>query len=791
MFPNDLRHAARSLAQSPTFTLVAVASLAVGIGANTALFSFLHGMVLAPLPYPDSERVVQVQESVAGRDLAGSPQRVKDWARETEVFEAVGAWYGESLTLSGGERAERVDAWRTLGDLPRVYALRTRAGRGFTATEADGREPAVLLTPAFWRRRFGSDPSIIGRNLVLNGRSYTMVGVLERGLIPGEPDVVIPEPNQNLPRSARFLRQVGRLRQGVTLELAGQRLDLVAADLVRRYPAEDRDLAVRLIPLRDVIGTRARGTLIALLGAVGFVLLSACLNIGSLLLQRARRRSGELAVRLALGAGRGRLARLLLTEGALLAGLGGAFGVVLAAWGIGVLKGIAPADLPRLVEVELNWPTLAFAAGATLLTALTASLAPAWRGTREAPQRILRAASPRSGGLENRAGRIFVVAQIAISLALLFGASLLLRTFTELLERPLGFVDEELMSFELPVSWEMPDVEIQRFQAAVLDTLRALPGISAAEITDRLPLEGETQSGDLVIAGRAADSLPPAARLGQRQVSAGLLELLAVPLVEGRFLNAADATSGGRIALLNRSAARLYFRDQSPLGARVGLSFGGHEPEMFEVVGVIGDLPNAVNETVTQPAMYTLIERGFWPIASFVVRTGLPLAAAQEAVRSALARTFPDRVLEDFRTLPAVVASSVAEPRLTAGLVAGFAVAALLLAAAGLYGLLSNAIAERTFEIGVRVAVGARREDIERLIFSSALPLLAGGLAAGAAGCWVMQRLVANLLYGVTPLDPTAGAGAIGLLAVTAAFAIAVPARRAARTDPAVVLRGG
>ncbi len=788
---DDLRQATRSLVQTPTFSLVAIASLAIGIGANTALFSFLHAMVLAPLPYPSSERLVLLQESAEGNETGGSPQRWRDWAAEKEVFSALTAWYGETLTLSGGERAEKVDALRTFGDLEAVFALPPLVGRSLNAEESTGAVPAALLTRSFWRRQFAGDPAVVGRTLVLNGRSVPVVGVLDGDLGSGRIDAVVPETNQRMPRSASFLRQVARLREGVSLEQANERLAVVAEGLQRQYPEDDRGLAVRLVPYRDALGREARGPLLALLGCVSFVLLSACLNLASLLLQRVRRRGGELAVRLALGAGRWRLARLLLAEGLLLAALGGGLGLALASWGIQLLKGLAPTNLPRLDEVQMSAPTVAFALAVSLLTAVVSSLAPAWRSGRFAPQQILKTASPRLGGGHQRTSNALVVTQIAISLSLLFGAGLLVRSFAELTRRPLGFAAEarRLVAFELPIGWETPDRQVQEFQASVLEVLRGVPGFSAAEITDRLPLEGETESGDLRIDGRPLESLPPGAQLGQRQVSLGYLSLIGVPLLAGRPLAATDLT-GPRVALLNQSAARLYFPDENPLGARLGLAFGKREPNYFQVVGVVGDLPNEAAESRAQPAIYTPIERGFWPIATFVVETSLPPASAQTAARAALARRFPDRVMEDFRSLPEVVASAVAQPRITAWLVAAFAVAALLLAATGLYGLLSNAVTERRFELGVRQAVGAGRAEIHRLIFGSALPLVALGLALGAAGCWAVQRAVQGLLFGVSPFDPLAIASAACLLAATALLATSLPARAAGQTDPAVVLRG-
>lgn len=790
MFLADLRHAARNLAQSPLFATVAIASLAVGIGANTALFSFLHSMVLAPLPYPDSDRMVMLQESVEGNDVSGNPQRWRDWAAQTEVFAAITAWYGESLTWTGGERAESVEAWRSMGDLPGVFGLEPAAGRLFTPEEAEGKQPAVLITETFWHRRFSARGDILGQSLVLNGKSYPVVGVLNGRLASGRLDAIVPARHDGMARSARFLRQLGRLRAGLSEELAEERLTTVAQQLAREHPDDDANLAIRLESYRGILGARARGPLLALLGCVGFVLISACLNIASLLLQRARRRGGEIAVRLALGASRWRLARLLLAEGALLGVLGGALGIALAVWGIALLKNLTPPELPRLDEVRLSWPTLAFAAALSLLTAVISSLAPAWRATSQTPQRVLRSASPRAGGGRNRTGGAFVVVQIAISLALLFGASLLLRTFSQLLARPLGFEDRQLLAFELPVSWSTPDADTRQFQAAVLDTVRAVPGVTAAEITDRPPLEGGTQDGEVRIEGRSTDTFPPGARIGQRQVSLGYPSMLGVPLLEGRLLQPADLAGKGRVGLLNRAAARLYFEGRSPIGARVGLGFGTEAPDYFEVVGVIGDLPNEVAERSPQPELFTPIERGFWPIASFVVRTEQPTAVATEALREALARRFPDRVPENFRTLEGIVSSSVAQPRLTAGLLTAFAVAALLLAAAGLYALLANAVAERLFEMAVRIAVGAGRDDIQRLVYGSALPLVAGGLGVGILGCWLVQRAVASMLFGVSPFDPASLITAAGLLAVTALLAVSKPARAASRVEPVVALRG-
>lgn len=788
MWLQDLRHGLRSLRARPVFALVAAGSLAAGIGVNSALFSFLYAIVLAPLPFPDSETVVVLQERVDGRAAGGSAQRWKDWL-ENDSVEAVTAWYGESMTLTGGRFPERVDALRTYGDLAATLALAPVLGRPFTPEEARGEVAALHLSHGFWTRRFGADPGALGESLRLNGRSYEIAGVLPASFSSELSDIVVPEASHGLARSARFLFQIARISADASLEQAQQSLSAQAARLRERHPESDAGLEVQLVTLREHLAEDVRAPLLALLGAVAFVLLSACLNVAGLLLQRATRRRGELAVRRALGASAWGLSRLLLAEGLVLAAAGGAGGLALALWGVDLLRSWAPRDLPRLAEVEVSLPVVAFTAALALATALLCSLAPAWRSARVDPSDALRGAGARLAPGRKRMQGVLLVSQVAISLALLFGAALLVRSFESLRARPLGFQPESLIAFQLPRSWQTPQDELNRFHRRVMDAVLAAPGVETVAFADRLPFEGGSNSGDPRVSGREPASLPQG-QLARRQVSHDYLALLHVPLRSGRHLEQRDsAVTPGR-AVINETAARLYFPGSDPLGQRIGIGFDPQDPAVLHpIVGVVGDLPQDEVDRQPVPAIYVPFDQGFWPIGSYVVRTSLELETSRELLQGALTRELPDQVVQGLRRVEGVVDAAVAAPRAFATLSSVFALVALLLAAVGLYGLLLNDVAERSVEIAIRLALGARSADVRRLILTSVLPLLGAGVLLGLALAAGLRGVLDSLLFGVGSGDPVSAGVSLAALLLAALLASLVPAERAARSNASELLR--
>lgn len=785
---SDFQQAWRGLRNRPLFTVASVLSLAIGIGANSAIFSFVNAILLSPLPFPNSDRLVLLQETVDGRDANGSPQRWKDWASQQDVLEAVMAYYSESMSLTTSESSERVNAWRTFGDPLATYGIRPAAGRDFTSDERQGQAGAAMLGYGFWKRRFGADTAALGRPLILNGRSATIVGVLPPSFDTEAVDVVVPETVQTMGRSARFLTQVGRLQPDIPARMAEERLRAAAAGLRRQYPDSDRGLGIQVIAYREAIAATARMPLLILLGAVGFVLCSACLNIASLLLQRATGRRAELAMRLALGASTLRIARLLLAEGLLLGLLGGLVGLFVAMWGIDGLKLLVPDETPRLSEVRLDWPVAGFTALLAFITAVLCSFAPVLQNARPDLQSTLRSGG-RVAGSRHWLQRSLVVVQVAISLTLLIGAGLLTRSLLHLQSRPIGIRSASLIAFQSPIGWNVADDRVQRVIGDVLASLRAIPGVEAAEYTDRLPNGGGASDAKVDIAGRAEAELSRLPELHGRSISYGYLAVAGVPLRRGRYLTEDDARAEARNAVINESAARLYFPNEDPIGKRIGMKFTPNPTRFFEIVGVVGDVPTSARSQTVPPMMYLDFHHQFWPIGTYVVRTSLPLNSIAAQIRKAVFSVDRSQVVENLRTVDAALSRSYAQPRMNAGLSGAFATAALLLAAIGLYGLLSNSVTERAKELGIRTALGADPRSLLRLVLSDAVPLIALGVAAGLAGAWGMSGLLRRLLFGLTPADPTAVLLAAGVLLSAAAIACYLPARRAAQVNPASVLR--
>lgn len=784
----DLKQALRSLRSRPTFTTVAILSLAVGIGTNSAIFSFANSILFSDLPYPGANRLMLLRETVDGRQSNGSPLRLQDWAAQSEVIEAAAGYYNESMIYARKEGTERVSAWRTFGDMAGTLALTPVLGRRLTAAELQGSPEAALVSHSFWRNRLGGNAEVVGRPLVLNQRSFTVAGVLPEAFDTQDIEIVAPETNQRVSREARFIGQIVRLREGTSVEQAEQRLAVTATQLIRQYPDTDRGLAVRVVPYREEVSSQARTPLMVLLAAVGFVLFSACLNIASLLVYRSTNRRPELAMRLALGASRWDIMRLLLSEGLVLAIAGGTGGFLIAMWGIDLLKHVVPPETPRLAEVQLNWQVAFFAAGLSLVTALLCSIAPALQNASPHLQEAFRGGA-RVAGRRHWMQRSLVVAQIGISLALLIGAGLLMRSFVNMQQRELGFRKDHLMSFSVPQSWNLDDERVNAMIGNVLREVRTLPGVDAAEFTDRLPLEGTSMNGDVAIAGRAPAELPRAAQIFTRPVSSGYHAMMGVPLKRGRYLNDSDMDPKSRRTVINETAARMYFSGVDPVGQKIGMQSRRGQARMFEIMGVVGDVAPRARDLEPLPMMYIAYTTTAWPIGEFVVRTSGEPGQLFQPIRAAVARVDPNQVVEDLRTIDQALDSVYAEPRVSASIISVFAGAALLLAAMGIYGLLSNSIAERSLELGIRIAIGARPSNILSLIYSEAMPLIAAGALAGLGAAWVLKDLLAKLLFALSPGDPLSIGLAALVLVATAIVACYLPARRASRLDPVKVLR--
>ncbi len=784
---SELRRAAGNLVRNPRFTFAAAGSIALGIAATSAIFSFVHSILLAPLPFPDSDRLVAIQEYEKERHVGANPTRMADWLAAPSI-EAVTGYYGENYTIDFGGVPERVPGLRTFGDFLKTLNVQPAIGRAFTEEERQGRGGEVaFITDSAWKRRFGGDRSAVGRRIRLNGHSCEIIGVLPPGAQLVSAEIIAPEPKNDFGRRARFMAQIGRLRPGASIERARGEVNTVAARLRQVYPATDADLAVRLESLREVIGGDARLPLLVLMGGVAFLLLMATLNVANLQLANIAGRSRELAIRQALGASRAALIRLLFVESAMIVLLGAALGLIGAVWAVAALVRFAPAGLPRLSEVKLDAPVIVFTAIVTLACALLSGLLPAWKQSAAATIGVLKDGS-RGSRRNRKLQQSLVAVQIGLSLALSIGGSLLFRSLWNLEHRPLGFAPEHLLSFSLSLPWQTEPERLSSVYTRVLERIRSIPGVEAAALTDRLPFNGDTQSGDVEIAGRSTPD-SGGSQIGQRAVSAGFHELMRVPLRSGRYLQRSD--SNAKHAVINEAAARLYFTGESPLGHLIGLR--GSKPSashenLYEIVGVVADLPDKLRSDDPQPAFYIPFNRTFWPLASFVVKTASP-AFLGASVRREVAAVDPSLAVELVQTVDAYLATHTQTPRLEAWLVGVFAAVAMLLAGVGIYGLVAGTVEDRRKEMGIRMALGAEpgtvvRETLSRLIGQAAL-----GAVMGLALAAIIARSLAVVLYNVSAGDWPAYAGAIAVLGLVSLCAAWWPARQASRLDPSNILR--
>ena len=795
---SDFRHAVRSLAKSPGFTAVAVATLALAIGANTAIFSLIRGILLRPLPFPAAERVVAVEEQNESKgDVSVSAPNFFDWQSQTRVFSAMGAYFTTGLALAEGSEPERLRATvATPGFFP-ALAVRPELGRTFTEAEAKrGSEHVAVLSHGLWRRRFRSDPGVLGHLLRLDGESYTIVGVMPAGFrYPEEAsDLWIPAafgPNLERQRGAHYLDVVARLAPGIPLDRARTEMAAIAARLAAQHPNTNTGYSASVRPLQEKLVASVRRPLWILFGAVALVALIACANVANLLLARASRRRSELAVRTALGAPRSRLIRESLTESLVLASAGVALALPLAAWAID-LGVLAAPSLPLLAGVSLDGGVLAFTSGLTLLIGFLFGLAPALAASRLSPATAL--SGVRSVGSDRRSAalrRAFVVAEVGLALLLLTGAGLLLRSLQRLRGVDPGFEAERVLTFDLslPASRYKDDAAIATFADSLVSSLSGLPGVRSASIVFGLPLTDLSFSSSFRVEGRpVAEAYEPSAQL--RVAGRGYFSTLAIPLRRGRFFESTDRAGAPQTVIASESAARKFFPAGDALGQRI--RFGarpGTTRIEGEIVGIVGDVHDAGLDAGPIPEFYGCFEQA--PVSEFSVvlaSSGDPRTLARSA-RERVAALDPELPVTGLGSLEGVVSRSVARPRFFLRLLAAFAALSLLLASLGLYGVMASTVGQRTREIGVRVALGATRGTVLRRVLGDAARLLLLGAALGLAASAAATRVMAGLLFEVRPTDFLTLTAATVVLSAVGMLAAYLPARRAARLDPVKALR--
>ena len=789
----DLRYALRSLGKNPAFTAIAVITLALGIGANTAIFSVVNGVLLRPLPYPEPEQIVTLKSNQSALDL-------QDIQAQGQSFDSLGGATLQAADYSGGAEPVQIELGLVAGDFFKVLGARTTLGRTITAEDdrfAGAR--VVVLSHGLWQRQFGGNTAIVGQEINLAAQSYTVIGVLAPDFQPPRAtnEAFVPMrvfyPLAAKARGAHILRVYGRLRPGVTLSAAQSELRVIDHRMAEADPEESKNRQTVLVSLHERMVGNIRPALLVLFGAVGLVLLIACANFANLLLARMAGRAQELTVRAALGAGRWRLIRQVLVESVVLALLGGLGGLLLGGWGMDALLALKPENLPRVENVHLDGSVLAFTFALSLVTGILFGGLPAWQATRVELNAMLNSGGRGATSARTRFRSVLVVAELGLALVLLIGAGLLGKAFWQLTSVAPGFNPENVVTVrvDLPKArYEMVPAQTQ-FREQVLENMNSLPGVSAAMVSE-IPLGGNAINHNFIIEGRPALTPGEEPELYSRSVAGEYFQVLGIPILQGRALTRDDRSDTPLVGVINESMARQYFREQNPIGARIRWA-RSEEIQWITIVGVAGNVRHFGLANAEEPAIYTPYAQSAqewkrW--AEIVVRapgTAGPALVAQ--LKAMVWKADPAIPVTKVRTMSEVMSISLAAQRFNTFLLGVFSGVALLLASVGLYGVLSFSVAQRTREIGIRMALGAQARDVMRLVLRQGLTLSLLGVAAGVCASMVGTRVLAGMLYGVAPTDPVTFVTVALLLVAVAFVACFVPARRAMRVDPIVALR--
>ena len=805
----DLQYAARVLLKSKGFTAVAVLAVALGVGANTAIFSVVNAVLLRPLNYRDPSQLVLINHNYQKLDLKASVSSsgyayYRDNARSFSDMAAATSW---SVNLTGEGEPERLQGITATPNLFALLGADAAEGRTFTAEEGQvGNNKVVVLGNAFWRRRFGG-VAVVGKTLMLNGEPYTVVGVMPPAVEFGRewsgqaPDLWSPlaftpqqlDPNSGL--TSEYLGVLARLKPEVSRAQAQAELDSIAADLRRQYMpgADASNWGLLLTPFDEFVVGKIRTPLLILLGAVAFVLLISCANVANLMLARAAVRQKEIAVRTALGASRWRVVRQLLTESVLLSLAGGGVGLLLAMWGVDLLLKLNEHKIPRATEVGLDSRVLLFTLGVSVLTGVVFGLVPAFQTSGANLHDTLKEGG-RSGQLGVRKGlrNVLVVVEMAFAVVLLVGAGLLIRSFVELQRVNPGFRPEGVLAMQvsLPSNRYKEGAQRAAFDRQVLEEVRGVAGVRSAATITTLPMSGWNQSGSFRIEGRQVAPNESSPHGDRWMASEDYFQTMGIPLVRGRYFDARDTAEAPGVAIVSEALARKYWPDEDPVGKRITFEGGAQQPRYREIVGVVGHVRNESLEGDGRGQYYVpYAQRPNNADLFLVVRADGDPAALAPAVRARIASVDKDLPVYKVTTMEKLVSDSLSQRRFSMFLFGVFAALAMALAVVGLYGVMSYGVAQRTHEIGLRMALGAQGRDVLRMVVGQGMALVAVGLGVGLLGAFLLTRLMVSLLYGVSAADPLTYAGIALLLAAVALLASYIPARRATKVDPMVALR--
>jgi putative ABC transport system permease protein len=803
----DARYAFRMMRKNPGFAAIAILTLALGIGANTAIFSVVYAVLLKPLPYADPSQLVLVTEAKPqeGVELTGtSYPNFEDWRAQNNVFSELAADQAHDLTVTGRGEPFVVN---TTVVTPEIFALleaQPLLGRTFVPGDGKrGAAPVVILSENIWRSRFGADPKIVGSSVSLDKRSFTILGIMRSGFraptLSRNQDIWIPLVDDPLfgtwmaRRGGHWARVIGRLKPGVSMAQAEADMEAIAGRLGKDFPEENAGWTIRVQPLQKAMVGDVKPALLVLLGAVALVLLIACANIANLLLARATSRAKEMSVRIALGAGRARIVRQLLTESAALGLLGGAAGILVAYWGVQSLRSFLPAEMAQMKAIRVDGWVLAFALFLSVAASLVFGLAPALFAAGSDLQKTLREGAGRGGasGSRQKARSILAAAEIAVAMVLLVGAGLLVRSFISLTAVSPGFRTERLMKAEvsLPQFEYSTPAQWNAFANDLLARIQAEPGMRDSAIAIPLPLADGNVNLGFEIEGVAAAPSTNTRAADYVAASPEYFRVMGVPLLRGREFSRADVASTPRVAIISEAMARTYFPNEDPIGRRIIFGFPPDGDAPREIVGIVGDVRDVGLRQEPAAMMYVpYAQAPFWG-AVVVTRSSLSLSSFADAVRRDANAIDKDLPVTDIAAMPDVVNASVAQPRFQTVLLGLFGALALILAAVGIYGVISFSVAQRTHEMGIRMSLGAQPAQVLRLVMGQGARMALVGIALGAAAALGLTRLMRSLLFGVSAADPLTFAAVAILLVAVALAACYVPARRAMRVDPMTALR--